>query len=69
MGDVQAAINMPDEYPCATSWEPGRTFRVPPRWYADISANLTIANMGVHKFADAADAPGTYRGLARDELD
>ena len=51
------------------SWEPGRAFRVPPRWYADISANLTIANMGFDEFADAADASGTYRGLAGDELD
>jgi hypothetical protein len=51
------------------SWEPGRTFRVPPRWYANISANLTIANMDFDEFADAADASGTYRGLAGDELD
>lgn len=43
--------------------EPGRRFRVPPRWYADISANLTIANMDFHEFADAADASGTYRGF------
>jgi hypothetical protein len=43
--------------------EPGRTFRVPPRWYADISANLTIANMCFHEFADAVDASGTYRGF------
>ena len=50
-------------------WQPGRTFRVPPRWYADISANLTIANIGFHEFADAADASGTYRGFAGDELD
>lgn len=44
--------------------EPGRTFRVPPRWFASISANLTIANMGFHEFADEVDASGTYRGFA-----
>ncbi|MFJ6985613.1 MULTISPECIES: DUF6924 domain-containing protein [unclassified Streptomyces] len=43
--------------------EPGRTFRVPPRWYADVSANLTIANLDFADFADAVDATGTYRGL------
>ncbi|MET8629782.1 hypothetical protein ABZW30_39680 [Kitasatospora sp. NPDC004669] len=43
--------------------EPGRTFRVPPRWYSDVSANLTIANMDFAEFADAADASGTFRGF------
>ena len=43
--------------------EPGRTFRVPPRWDADVSANLTIANMDFAEFADAADESGTYRGF------
>lgn len=42
--------------------EPGRTFRVPPRWYPNISANLSIANMDFRDFADAADPSGTYRG-------
>jgi hypothetical protein len=51
------------------NWEPGRTFRVPPRWYAGISANLMIANMDFHEFADEVDASGTYRGFAGDELD
>jgi hypothetical protein len=46
--------------------EPGRTFRVPPRWCSDISANLTIANMGFHEFADEVDASGTYRGFDGD---
>ncbi|WP_330301582.1 MULTISPECIES: DUF6924 domain-containing protein [unclassified Streptomyces] len=41
--------------------EPGRTFRVLPRWYVDVSANLTIANMDFAEFADAADASGTFR--------
>jgi hypothetical protein len=43
--------------------EPGRSFRVPPRWYADVSANLTIANIDFADFADSADDSGTYRGL------
>jgi hypothetical protein len=43
--------------------QPGRTFRVPPRWYADVSANLALANMDFHEFADAADPSGTYRGF------
>jgi Domain of unknown function (DUF6924) len=46
--------------------EPGRAFRVPPRWYLDISANLTIANMDFHEFADVVDASGTYRGFDGD---
>ncbi|MBM0256317.1 hypothetical protein JNW89_05060 [Micromonospora sp. 4G55] len=46
--------------------EPGRTYRVPPRWYANISANLTIANMDFAEFADAADASGTYQGFDGD---
>ncbi|POX50543.1 hypothetical protein C3489_22035 [Streptomyces sp. Ru71] len=44
--------------------EPGRTFRVPVRWYADIAANLSIANMDFADYADAADASsGTFRGF------
>jgi hypothetical protein len=43
--------------------EPGRTFRVPSQWYADVSANLSIANMDFNEFADAADESGTYRGF------
>ncbi|MEU7655718.1 hypothetical protein AB0C42_29275 [Micromonospora taraxaci] len=46
--------------------EPGRTFRVPPRWYADVSTNLTIANMDFSEFADAVDESGTYRGFNGD---
>ncbi|MFF7858720.1 DUF6924 domain-containing protein [Streptomyces sp. NPDC007904] len=42
--------------------EPGRQFRVPARWYPDISANLSIANMDFADFADAADDSGTFRG-------
>lgn len=47
--------------------EPGRTFRVPARWYGDVSANLCIANLDFADFADAADDSGTYRGSDRDE--
>lgn len=43
--------------------EPGRTFRLPPRWYADVAANLSIANLDVREFADAVDESGTYRGF------
>ncbi|WP_147437473.1 DUF6924 domain-containing protein [Micromonospora musae] len=46
--------------------EPGRTFRVPPRWFADVSANFTIANLDFDERADAADNSGTYRGLDGD---
>lgn len=42
--------------------EPGRTLRLPPRWYADVSANLTIANADFAEFADATDGSGTFRG-------
>ncbi|MEU1401178.1 hypothetical protein ABZ471_02225 [Streptomyces sp. NPDC005728] len=47
--------------------QPGRTFRVPPRWFADISANLVIANMDFAEFADAADGSGTYRGFGDED--
>ena len=43
--------------------EPGRTFRLLPRWYADVSNNLTIANLDFSDFADATDASGIYCGL------
>ncbi|MFE9480624.1 DUF6924 domain-containing protein [Streptomyces spororaveus] len=43
--------------------EPGRTFRVTARWFPDISANLSIANMDFADFADAADGSGTFRGF------
>jgi hypothetical protein len=43
--------------------EPGRTFRVPARWFPDISANLSIANADFADFADAVDGSGTFRGF------
>jgi hypothetical protein len=46
--------------------QPGRTFRLPPRWYADVSANLTIANMDFAEFADATDESGMFRGFDGD---
>ena len=48
--------------PCT---DPGRTFRLPVRWYADVSANLCIANMDFDEFADATDESGTYRSRPR----
>lgn len=58
MADAERTLLAVDLYE-----EPGRTFRVPPRWYADVSANLSIANMDFNEFADAADEYGTYRGF------
>ncbi|MEU6611973.1 hypothetical protein ABZ922_44480 [Streptomyces shenzhenensis] len=43
--------------------EPGRTFRVPPRWYANVSNNLVIANMDSSEFANATDESNTYYGF------
>jgi hypothetical protein len=44
--------------------EPGRTFRLPPGWFVDVSANLSIANMDFAEFADVTDGSGTFRGFA-----
>lgn len=46
--------------------EPGRTFRVPARWYPEVSANLSIANADFADFADAADDAGWFRGWGDD---
>lgn len=43
--------------------QPGRTFRVAPRCYPDVSANLSIGNMDFSDFVDAADSSGVFRGL------
>ncbi|MFE3187038.1 DUF6924 domain-containing protein [Streptomyces violascens] len=43
--------------------EPGRTFRVPPQWFPDVSANLSLGNMNFAEFADATDGAGTFRGF------
>lgn len=43
--------------------EPGRTFRVTPRWYPEVSANLSIANLDFADYADAADSSGVFRGF------
>ncbi|WP_327256969.1 DUF6924 domain-containing protein [Streptomyces sp. NBC_01244] len=46
--------------------EPGRTFRVPARWFPGVSANLSLWNMDFAECADAADASGTFRGFGGD---
>ncbi|GAA4576472.1 DUF6924 domain-containing protein [Planotetraspora kaengkrachanensis] len=49
--------------------EPGRIFRVPLRWYDEVSANLSIANLDFADFADFADATnesGMFRGFEGD---
>jgi hypothetical protein len=43
--------------------EPGRTVRVPPPWFEDISANLALGNLDFEEFAEVTDASGTYRGM------
>ncbi|MEV6250400.1 hypothetical protein AB0M38_30010 [Streptomyces sp. NPDC051742] len=69
IGDVFLAdattMNDPDHPLLAVdlSHEPGRAFRVPARWFPDISANLSIANMDFAEYADAADGSGTFRGF------
>ncbi|MFE5936129.1 DUF6924 domain-containing protein [Streptomyces sp. NPDC056470] len=69
IGDVFLAdattMNDPDHPLLAVdlSVEPGRTFRVPARWFPDISANLSIANMDFADFADVADGSGTFHGF------
>ncbi|GAA1642271.1 DUF6924 domain-containing protein [Actinoplanes couchii] len=55
-----------DEFPLLAvdlDGEPGRTFRVPVAFFADVSANLSIGNMDFAEFADAVDATGAYRGF------
>ncbi|MFE9560318.1 DUF6924 domain-containing protein [Streptomyces sp. NPDC006487] len=46
--------------------EPGRTFRVPVRWFPRVSAHLSLWNMDFAEYADAADGSGTFRGFGRD---
>jgi len=43
--------------------EPGRTFRVPPRWYPDIAVNMAIANMDFADYAACTDERGVFRGF------
>ncbi|WP_434742315.1 DUF6924 domain-containing protein [Micromonospora sp. SH-82] len=43
--------------------EPGRTFRVPPRWYPEVSDNLALANVDFADFARSVDPSGTFRGF------
>ncbi|MCX5402555.1 hypothetical protein OHA37_01480 [Streptomyces sp. NBC_00335] len=46
--------------------EPGRTFRVPVRWFPAVSANLSLSNMDFAEYADLADGSGTFRGFGGD---
>ncbi|MBX9423692.1 DUF6924 domain-containing protein [Streptomyces lateritius] len=59
MGDPSYALLAVD----LSDDEPGRTFRLPARWFPDVSANLSIGNMGLADFADATDASGTFQGF------
>jgi len=43
--------------------DPGYAFRVPLRWFADVSANLAIANLDFDDFAGSRDDSSTYRGF------
>ncbi|MGX7670540.1 DUF6924 domain-containing protein [Plantactinospora sp. DSM 117369] len=43
--------------------EPGRSFRVPPRWFPDVSTNLSIANLDFADFADTTGGFGTFQGF------
>jgi hypothetical protein len=43
--------------------EPGRTFRVPPDRFPDVSANLCLANLDFEDYADSVDETGTFRGF------
>ncbi|MFF5217947.1 DUF6924 domain-containing protein [Micromonospora sp. NPDC000442] len=67
---VADATTMADDEHCILAVdlydEPGRAFRLPPRWYADVSANLCIANLDFQDFANASDETGTYRGLGEE---
>ncbi|MEU5216845.1 hypothetical protein AB0G79_11715 [Streptomyces sp. NPDC020807] len=46
------------------SYKPGRTFRVPARWFPDVAAHLGVAQLTFADYADAADGSGTFRGFA-----
>ena len=45
----------------------GRTFRCVMSEIASIEANLSIANMDFHEFADHTDPDGVFRGFEADE--
>ena len=42
--------------------EPGRTFRVQPGSFTEVSANLAVGNLDFAGFADDTDDTGTFRG-------
>ncbi|MFF4660792.1 DUF6924 domain-containing protein [Streptomyces sp. NPDC001381] len=64
LADARALADGPERFLLALDLydEPGRTFRVPPAWFPDVSANLSIANLDFADFADCADETGTFRG-------
>ncbi|WP_133912359.1 DUF6924 domain-containing protein [Streptomyces sp. NBC_00582] len=64
LADAKALADGPERFLLAVDLydEPGRTVRVPPAWFPDLSANLSIANLDFADFADCADATGTFRG-------
>jgi hypothetical protein len=61
MADPEHALLAVDLYT-----EPGRTMRVLPSCFSDVSANLSLGNMDLAEFADAADGSGTFRGFDED---
>ncbi|MFB7512409.1 DUF6924 domain-containing protein [Streptomyces sp. NPDC056144] len=46
------------------SYKPGRTFRVPARWFPDVAAHLSVAQLTFADYAEAVDGSGTFRGFA-----
>ncbi|MEU1176518.1 hypothetical protein ABZ464_02510 [Streptomyces sp. NPDC005820] len=64
LADAKAPADGPERFLLAVDLydEPGRTVRVPPVWFPDMSANLSIADLDFADFADCADATGTFRG-------
>lgn len=45
---------------------PGRSFRCAVDEFASVEANLSIANMDFHEFADNVDTDGVFRGFTSD---
>lgn len=63
---ADAATMTGDGYPLLAvdlDTEPGLTFRVPARRFAEVADNLSIGNMDFADFAEAADETGTFRGF------
>ncbi|MFL6074640.1 MAG: DUF6924 domain-containing protein [Mycobacteriales bacterium] len=58
MADPEHALLAVDLY-----IEPGRTMRVLPSCFSDVSVNVSLGNMDFAEFADNADEAGTFRGF------